>query len=124
MPTPYEAFQRSIYDAIEYQKLYPKDAILTGTTGTATLDFDYVDGSASRIAITVSSNNKLLDKTSLNTVTRSKMPPAPSTYAGKTFHMQVLFCYTLWESPTDIKNKCPVSSNVIEVRGTRIRRVY
>lgn len=123
MLTPYEALQHSIYDAIDSQRLYPKDAILAGTTGIAAIDFDYVDGNATGIALTASSKDKLLDKTSLGTVARSKMPSAPSAYAGKTIHVEVLFCYTLWESPNDTKNNCPVGRNVIVVSGTRIRRV-
>lgn len=116
MPTPYEAFQLGIYGAFDANKVYSKEAILGGYQGMATVDFDYLDGALSNAAVTKSSGNRELDRTSLSTVTRSKLPPTPDTYAGKTLHMESSFCYSL-NGP----GKCPVKHDVILVFGTRIR---
>lgn len=122
MPTPFESFQYSVYASIDYQKVYPKDPILAGATGNTTVDFDYLDGRANNISMTISSKNKELDKSSIGAVTKAVLPPAPQAYAGKSMHMEVIVCYTLMESSTDIKNKCPTEKNVIVVLGTRIVR--
>lgn len=118
MPTPFESFQGSVYDSIDHQKLYPKDAIFAGTMGETTTDFDYLDGKANSIAIVKSSNNHDLDKASLDAVTRAAMPSAPPAYAGKGTHMEVIVCYAL----NDTK-RCPVADNVILVFGTRVKTV-
>lgn len=115
MLTPYETFKSNLYSAIEYRKLYPKDAILNGNMGASTVSFDYLDGKASDVTLVVSSKSRELDKASLNAVTRTTMPIAPGIYAGKTLHMEVIFCYTL----NGIKN-CPDARNLILVQGTRV----
>lgn len=129
MLTPFEAFQYSVYAAIDLWKIYPKEAIIEGATGDTTLDFDYLDGKANDIAMTTSSRNKDLDKASIGAVTKAVLPPAPQAYAGKPIHMEVMFCYSIATSPTNIINKCPAGNNVIVVHAYRIRyttseRVY
>jgi len=120
MATPFGALQDGIYTAINSWKIYPKDAVISGSIGNTTVGFDYSDGRASDIAVAQSSKDKLLDKTSVYSVTRATLPQAPIPYAGKTLHMEVIFCYYLWQS-TKSKDPCPVGANVIEVTGTRIR---
>ena len=121
MPTPYEAFEYSVYATIDAAKVYSKDAIIAGDQGITTIDFDYHDGIASNVTITKPSKHKNLDQPSVRAVSMAQMP-APSVYAGKTLHMQVVFCYALYESFTDT-SKCPAAKNVIQVTGTRIRMV-
>lgn len=116
MLTPFESFQRSVYSAIDRYKIYPKDAVFAGTMGQTTVDFDYIDGKANGIAIVKSSNNHVLDKASLNTVTNAIMPPVPPAYAGRNMHMEVVVCYALNDPKL-----CPVANNVILVFGARIR---
>jgi hypothetical protein len=123
MPTPYEIFQQSIYAAIDYQRVYPKDAVLGSRQGISTVDFDYNDGKATDIVVTKSSDDKLLDKTSLESVTKAAMPASLAAYSGKSFHMEVLFCYALYKpDDKDATKRCPIGKNVILVTGTRIRR--
>lgn len=118
MPTPFESFEYSVFDAIDAARVYPKDAILTGAMGSTVVGFDYLDGKAGNITKTKSSGNRDLDQASLNAVTKATMPQAPAAYAGKTFHLESTFCYSL-NGP----GKCPVKRGVILVYGTRIRRV-
>lgn len=118
MPTPFEAFQGSIFTAIDRHKVYPKNPILSGTIGATTLDFDYRDGQATSIAIIKPSKDHALDQASLNAVSRAVMPPAPATYAGQTWHMEVIVCYSLNDSMN-----CPIARNVIQVHGARIKTV-
>ncbi len=94
--------------------------------GMTTLGFDYLDGKLSNaIAMTTSSNSKELDKASLGAVTKASMPPVPSAYEGKSMHIQVLFCYTLYTSlygsTPSMKNQCPTQRNMIVVHGIRIK---
>jgi outer membrane biosynthesis protein TonB len=116
--TPVESFEYNVYAAIDWQKLYPKESVMRGAMGNATVDFDYVDGKATNIAITKSSRDRDLDKASLGSVSRAQLPAAPSTYSGKPLHMEVIVCYVLNDSID-----CPSGQNVIEVRGSRIKTV-
>lgn len=118
MPTPFESFQSSVYAAIDHYKIFPKGALLSGAIGATTLDFDYRDGAATGIAIVKSSKDKDLDKASLDALMRAAMPPAPTAYAGKTWHMEAIVCYTINES-----NNCPDTKNTILVTATRIKTV-
>ena len=125
VPTPFESFQSSVYAAIDARKVYPKETLISAMTGDTRVDFDYLDGKASGIAMTASSNSKDLDKASVNSVTKAVFPQAPAAYAGKTLHMQALFCYTMTladnGSTFTVKNQCPVGRNVIVVQGTRFK---
>jgi hypothetical protein len=118
MLTPFESFQSSIYSAVSYYKIYPKDAIISGAIGATTVDFDYLDGKANGISITKSSHDRILDKASFDTVAKAIMPTVPQPYAGKTLHMEVILCYALNDPRT-----CPVAKNVILVFGTRTKTV-
>ena len=117
MPTPYEEFEYSVFAAIDSYKVYTKEAIITGAVGITTVDFDYLNGIANNVTVTKSSKSKELDKTSVSTILRTNFPSVPSAYADKTLHMQVLMCYALNDDP------CPADRNVIEIRGTRLRRI-
>jgi outer membrane biosynthesis protein TonB len=119
MFTPFEALQYAIYAAIDYKKIYSRNALISRSTGLTTLEFDYVHSAARNIVITKSSGNRELDKLSINTVSRAELPAAPADYAGKTVHMKVIFCYNINNAPA-----CPVANNVIAVRGVIFRRGY
>lgn len=125
MPTPFEAFESTLYGAIEYQKVYPKDPIIAGITGDTAVDFDYQDGKTSNIELARSSNSKSLDQASLGAVKRATFPPAQSAYIGKSLHMEVVFCYTMVTNAygrVTEGNACPTGRNVIVVQGERFTR--
>lgn len=117
MPTPFETFEYSVYAAMEYWKLYPKDAIITGSEGVTTVSFDYLDGKASSVTVTKTSHDKLLDETSYQTVYKTILPSPPAAYAGKTLHMDVLICYSINDN-----YPCQKFRHAIHVRATRFRR--
>lgn len=119
MPTAFESFQSSIYAAVDHRKVYPREGILGGRTGTTTVDFDYINARATNIKITKSSGNNALDKASFTAVSSALLPTPPSFDAGKMLHMEVKVCYSL-----NGNINCPSGSNVIYVTGTRIVRRY
>jgi hypothetical protein len=127
MPTPLENFESTVYSAIEYRKVYPKDPIIGAVVGNTTVAFDYRGGKASNIVITASSQSMELDRSSITAVTKATLPQAPTAYADRSLHMEVMFCYTLIivDNPASpvVKNRCPAARNVIRVEGTRIKRV-
>jgi hypothetical protein len=126
MPTPLETFESTIYSAINYQKVYPKDPIISGTTGESTVSFTYQNGRSSDIALTTSSKSWELDRSSIAAVTKAIMPAAPAAYAGKALQLEVTICYTLesWKNGTFLgkADMCPTARNVIDVIGTRMVR--
>lgn len=126
MPTPLETFESTIYSAIDRWKVYPKDPILLGVTGNTTVAFDFQDGKTSNVVMTASSKSKELDRSSITAVNKATMPAVPSTYAGKSMHIEVVFCYTLEFAKNGTflgtKNQCPTARNVIEITGIRIER--
>jgi len=118
MPTPFEWFENNVYAAIDHKKLYPRDPILKGKTGSTTVDFDYLDAKASHIVIVKSSGNKELDQASVGAVSNAELPAAPPGYAGKTLHMVVIVCYCI-----NSTKSCPTGKNVLVVEATRTVRV-
>ena len=95
MPTLSESFMYSVYAAIDRQRVYPREEIIKGITGSTTVDFDYLDAKARDIVIAKSSGNRELDQASVGAVSRAKLPAAPPAYAGKTVHIEVIVCYSL-----------------------------
>lgn len=114
MPT---AFELATDTAIDFRKIYPKEAILGGYQGSVAVGFDYLDGKASNLTITKSANNRFLDGASLSAVSKADLPLPPPGYAGKTVHLEVTICYSLNNS-----FKCPATDNFIQVMGTRVVR--
>lgn len=116
MPTPYEAFRNTVLAALNYARVYPKDAVMAGEQGTTVISLDYLDGMISNVAVIRSSGSHSLDKASVNAVMKAVVPPPPASYAGKTLHLEPEFCYSL-HGP----GKCATSrQDVIQVFGTRI----
>jgi hypothetical protein len=125
VPTPFEAFQSSIYAAIDNQKVYPKDSLLRRVTGDISVDFDYLDGKVDNVLITQSGIDRDLSKASINAVTKATFPTTPPTYADKTLHMTVIFCYTMNMGSYDgqlIGNACTSQRNLIVVHGWIMHR--
>ena len=87
-------FQASMKAAIDAAKVYPKEAILAGETGTVTVSFDYVNGVVSNIKVDRSSGSRALDRSAMNAVQKAQMPPKPAELAGIS-HFVVLVNYTL-----------------------------
>ncbi|HET7176631.1 MAG TPA: hypothetical protein VFK21_11565 [Gammaproteobacteria bacterium] len=114
MLTPFDSFQYHVYRAIDAWKVYPRDPIIAGSTGDTVVDFDYLDSKAQNIVIALASKDKELNKASVNAVSKAKLPAAPPDYVGKNVHMEVVFCYTINNSPG-----CPAGKNVIDVRAAR-----
>lgn len=112
MLTPMGSFEDSVRAAIDYARVYPKEALLEGARGVATVGFDYLDGKASNVSVAHSSNDHYLDKASLSAVSKASLPLPPPGYAGKTLHMEMVFCYSLNGS------SCPAVDNLISVHGT------
>lgn len=117
MPTPLESFEYGIYDAIDRWKVYPENAVIAGDMGVVAVDFDYSGGKASNPVVVKSDRSQLLNKASLEAVTKAALPAPLPPYVGKTLHMEAVFCYSLNDAI-----KCPEAGNVISVLGTRIRR--
>ncbi len=123
VPTPLESFESGVFAAIDAWKVYPKDSIMHGSTGNTTVDFDYMDGKVRNVSVIRTSKDRDMDGASVSAVARAVMPSTPPAYAGKTLHMEVIVCYSLIQSQTEVVNPCPAGRNVVQVTGTRIRRV-
>lgn len=120
MPSPFDSMLDNIYRAIDDQKVFPKSAIIDGAVGDTTVDFDYLDAQVRHVVITRSSGNDELDKASADAVAKAAFPPTPHTYAGKSTHLAVVFCYSIAYSRTEIRNVCPDGANVIDVEAVLV----
>ena len=87
-------FQASVKAAIDAQKVYPKESIMAGDTGTVTISFDYINGVVSNIHIDKSSGSRPLDRSAMNAVGKAQMPPKPAELAGIN-HFVVLINFSL-----------------------------
>jgi TonB family protein len=116
MLTPLESFKFNIYAAIDSRKIYPREALLQGSTGSNTVGFDYLDGKATNIIIIRSSHSNALDKSSISAISNADLPAPSSVNIGKTVHLEFVFCYDL-----NTDKDCPKGENIIYVLGTRIR---
>ena len=75
-------FAASMRAAIDAQKTFPKEALLAGESGTATISFDYVNGVVSNIKVERSSGSRALDRAAMQAVQKAAMPPKPAELAG------------------------------------------
>lgn len=87
-------FQNSMKAAIDAAKVYPKEAIIAGETGTATVSFDYINGVVSNIHVDKSSGARSLDKAAALAVQKAAMPPKPAEIAGLN-HFVILVSFNL-----------------------------
>ena len=84
----------SMKAAIDAAKVYPKEAILAGETGTVTVSFDYVGGVVSNVHVDKGSGSRAIDRSAMNAVNKAVMPPKPAELAGVN-HFVVLINYSL-----------------------------
>lgn len=75
-------FTASMKAAIDAAKVYPKEAILAGETGTVTVSFDYVGGVVSNIKVDRGSGSRPIDRSAMTAVMKALMPPKPAELAG------------------------------------------
>ncbi|MGA9851671.1 MAG: TonB family protein [Gammaproteobacteria bacterium] len=74
---------------------YPRDALLSSTTGIVTVKFDLVNNRASNITIIRSSGSRSLDRAAITAVETAQYPPVPDALAGRLLPMQLQVQYTL-----------------------------
>lgn len=110
---PMESFERAMYEAIDSQKRYPRESILSGAEGLNTVAFDYTDGKASDITVSKSSGDKNLDASSVQAVTIAQLPPSPIWLTTRPLRMKVSICYELENSSV-----CPRIQHIIEIVNT------
>lgn len=87
-------FEAGMKQAIDAAKDYPKESVLRGVTGTATVSFDYVGGIVSNVRVDQSSGDRRLDDAAMQAVQRAAMPPKPAELAG-TSHFVILVSFEL-----------------------------
>lgn len=87
-------FSASMKAAIDAAKVYPKEAVLSGETGTVTVSFDYINGVVSNIHVDKSSGSRSIDKSAMQAVQKAALPPKPAEIAGQN-HFAVQLNYTL-----------------------------
>ncbi|MGH8371131.1 MAG: energy transducer TonB [Gammaproteobacteria bacterium] len=95
MATLQARFQSELHACIEAGKTYPREALLSGTTGTVTVEFDYFNGDMSNVKIKRSSGSRPLDRAGIQAVARAKCPPPPPEFQGQTFHFTIPIEFTL-----------------------------
>ncbi|HEV7164925.1 MAG TPA: energy transducer TonB [Gammaproteobacteria bacterium] len=87
-------FQASMKAAIDAAKVYPKEAILAGETGTVTVSFDFVNGVVSNVKVDRGSGSRAIDRSAMTAVIKAAMPAKPAELAGIS-HFVILLDYTL-----------------------------
>jgi periplasmic protein TonB len=88
-------FYSELKAAIDRAKVYPRQAILAGATGTTTVSFDYHDGTVSNIHIDRSSGDRSLDRAAMDAVNNAHYPPPPPQFAGQTIHPVITVVFSL-----------------------------
>lgn len=87
-------FEAGMKRAIDSAKVYPKEPLIKGVTGTATVSFDYVGGVVSNIRVDHSSGDRRLDEAAMQAVQNATLPPKPAELAG-TGHFVILVDFSL-----------------------------
>ena len=87
-------FQSSMKAAIDAAKVYPKEAILAGETGTVTVSFDYSNGVVSNVKVDRGSGSRPIDRSAMTAVVKAALPPKPAELVGVN-HFVVVLDYTL-----------------------------
>lgn len=90
-------FYSQLHAAIDAAKVYPREALLSGSTGTVTVSFDFFNGEASNIRIVRSSGSRQLDRAAMDAVARAHYPPAPPELAGQKMQLSIPIVFTLGE---------------------------
>ena len=88
-------FYKEIQAAIVRANLYPRDAILSGETGTVQVSYDYLDGKVSNVKVVKSSGTRSLDHAAVSAVEKANYPLPPAGLAGKLLHLTIGLNYNL-----------------------------
>ncbi|MGH8283976.1 MAG: energy transducer TonB [Gammaproteobacteria bacterium] len=89
------SFFAELRAAIDAAKVYPHDALLSGTTGTVTVSFDYYNGSVSNIHIVRSSGSRSLDRAAMDATRRAHYPPPLAQYVNHTVPAVIIVQFSL-----------------------------
>lgn len=84
-----------LHAAIDAAKVYPREAVLSGATGTVTVSFDFNNGQVSNVHIDRSSQTRSLDRAAMDAVERAHYPPPPPQLANQTLHFVVPIVFNL-----------------------------
>ena len=88
-------FYSQLKAAIDAAKIYPRSAILSGVTGTATVSFNYRDGVVSDVHIDRSSGSRALDVAAMDAVNHARYPAPPPQFVGQTIHPVITVVFSL-----------------------------
>ncbi|MGA9853904.1 MAG: TonB family protein [Gammaproteobacteria bacterium] len=88
-------FYAQLKAAIDAAKVYPRQAILAGATGTTIVSFDYHDGTVSHVRVDRSSGDRSLDRAAMDAVNNAHYPPPPPQFAGQTIHPVITVVFSL-----------------------------
>ncbi len=90
-------FESELRQCIQAQAIqhYPREALLSSTTGTVTVSFKYYNGKLSNAELKNSSGARSLDRAGLTAVSEARCPAPPEQFMGQTFIFTVPIQYTL-----------------------------
>ena len=88
-------FYSQLHAAIDAAKVYPREAVISGATGTVVVSFDYLDGQVSNIHVDRSSGARPLDRAAMDAVARARYPMPPPQFAGQTIHPVITLVFNL-----------------------------
>jgi protein TonB len=95
MATLQARFESELHACIDAAKAYPREALLSGETGTVTLEFDYFNGDMNNVEIKRSSGSRPLDRAGVQAVARAKCPPPPPQFQNQKFHFIIPIQFSL-----------------------------
>lgn len=88
-------FYSQLKAAIDAAKVYPRQAILAGATGSTIVSFDYHDGTVTNIRVDRSSGDRSLDRAAMDAVHNAHYPAPPPQFAGQTIHPVITVVFSL-----------------------------
>ncbi|MGH8415304.1 MAG: energy transducer TonB [Gammaproteobacteria bacterium] len=90
-----DSFYAELHAAIDAAKVYPRQAILSGATGTVTVGFEYYNGSVSNVHVERSSGDRSLDRAAMDAVNHAHYPSAPPQFANQKLHFSIPVVFNL-----------------------------
>ncbi|HET7923107.1 MAG TPA: TonB family protein [Gammaproteobacteria bacterium] len=87
--------QNELFNCINAAKAYPREAVISGTTGTVIVEFDYYNGDISNVGINKSSGARVLDTAGRHAVSRASCPPPPPALRDAKYHFTIPIQFTL-----------------------------
>lgn len=88
-------FAARLKAAIQAAVIYPPAARQMGLQGKARIEFAYRDGTTSRLRITQSSGNGMIDRAALAAVSNAAYPIAPESLRGKEISYQITVTFDI-----------------------------